>query len=271
MEQTHLRGHEIYGGATRHGSFPDCQQRSNRPHAPSRAGRAPPISDFRFPISICLHQPVAHRDLKAGLGAIEHEAGSGEPGVWAMSRLVGAVSRANNGAVSAQQIRRPPAARGFPGNGPCWPSRVAQKLVAHIPRHFQRGDFQVRRMDAARRVVQPRQRLEFLPAFPHQVAVEKFRQFPRHEHAAPQQVGPAVGAAVFQQAGIFGRGQVLQQRRRDTTRNGAAQQMASERPEALKQRAGFRESWDSRRTIRRRPRPDSATFNPACAAALLMK
>ena len=105
------------------------------------------------------------------------------------------------------------------------PVRVAQKLLAHIPRHFQRGDFQLRRLDSPCRVVEPRQCLQFFPALAHEIAVQDFWKFPRHEHAAPQQIGSAISAAIFQQPGIFRRGHALQERRRYDA-DGAAQPAA---------------------------------------------
>ena len=70
------------------------------------------------------------------------------------------------------------------------------------------------------------ERVEPPQAFADEFAVHQVGQFPRHEHAAPQQIGAGIGAAIFQEAGDLG----MRQRHQIVDRgNRAAKRLAGER------------------------------------------
>ncbi len=105
--------------------------------------------------------------------------------------------------------------------GEAGPVGIAQQLAPHVPGQLQRRHLRPRAGDAGQGLAQPGQEIERAPALADQLAIEQRRQLPRHEQAAPQQVGVAEIAAVFEQAGIFRRGEAAEHRGADLAEGAA--------------------------------------------------
>ena len=171
-------------------------------------------------------QPVAHRHRKAGLPARGDGVGERVGHRVRQLRLGWRVAAGQQGGERADHGDIGKRHADLDTMGHAGPVGIAQQLVAHIPVEFERGHDAALAREPARSALEA---LEWAQR-PHgdagTLAAHQPRQFPRHVKRPAQQVGASVGAAVFEQPGIFGRSDPAQHRARQGAQHAAQARQA---------------------------------------------
>ena len=125
-------------------------------------------------------QPASHRHKKTGFGALQPASGKGVSSVPAMSNFPGRWFEAIRGAICST-ARYPPAAPGFPKNGPSRPNRPPAGVDSAYTIPFPGPKPSENPPEVGDSFFQAHQRLQLFPAGPGQIGVHDFRQFPGHK------------------------------------------------------------------------------------------
>ena len=89
------------------------------------------------------------------------------------------------------------------------PIGIAQELLAHVPAEFERGNLQSLGLERIAESAQLMESIQPPPALAHQVGIENCGQLPWHEETSPQQIGAGITRSVFENSGVLGRREVL--------------------------------------------------------------
>src|SRR5205807_10448179 len=77
------------------------------------------------------------------------------------------------------------------------------------PAELERGNLQSFGLERIAERAELMESIQPLPAFAHQIGIENRGQLPWHEQTSPQQIGAGITRSVFENSGVLGRREVL--------------------------------------------------------------